>query len=282
MPLLVLLGLFVVTHDRPFLGVGIAAAAVLFWQFAVPIALFVWAAAIGHREDTIRVAVGGAAVGIAVVGIGVLPFVLIGAGEQLLVQTVLFPVLMNATQQSTLLYYLLSYFDNWILATAFVWIAIGGWLLLAMQACHGADSVALALAAILFWLVFGGALFGQTATLDMQPVAPFVALGVGIAIGALPDVPLSMDVPRLQYVRVRSAVTLGIVLVAVVAWIYWAAFPPYEMVSSDVAAAYLGGEMPSSCTEHVNYLGTQYRQAVPWDSGTQCAGMGRFLEWLRM
>lgn len=247
-------------RDHPLIAGALAAGAAGFWQFAIGFAL-VLGVVTAHqdlvRDDwgtTNRFLAGGA----ATAALFVAPFVIMGAGEQLFIQTVVVPFTMGGSEQTVVAIKsaMLRFEFTVVLFGIGIVATIGIAVQLAMENHQTAPLEAVALGLCLWWLLAPVAL-GQTGAPDLIPVLPTLAIGVGLTLARVD-----------ASVRYFVAVIVVIILLLQLA----AGGPTWGM--SELGASFLGGNVPEGCHIRLSVPEQSWiQQTATTRADARCSGL---------
>lgn len=253
------LGAFLlVKRGHPLLGVGVATLAPAFWQFAAIIPLVTVAAGLrqySDQRDRLRYLASAVLLMAALTGAVIAPYLLAGAGSQLLAQTVVVPLLQNSSSGGLMVYFWLSFIATWEISLPVFALGATGLALLGFDGHARDDDTATGLVAVAGWFIAISGLTGQTGPLDVLPMVPFVAIGVGMVVGVAPRAPLSSVRQTLPNVGIQTTVLAVLGVWAILAFIRFGWYPPYVMAGEQIGLQYLAGYSPATCHGADNFIG---------------------------
>jgi hypothetical protein len=281
-PLCGVAAILLLRRDRPLAAVAVGTLAAAFWQFAVivPLTVYVAAVAAADRKSQWARAVRGAITMGTVAAAVCLPYVLAGAGGEMVSQTVLVSLVSEQAYGGTGVFGWLSYLDNFGHALPLFAAGAAGIAALGFRARTTRDPATTALVVQAVWFTVAGGVLSQVGPLDTIAMVPYVAVGVGVCVGLVPRTPLTTVDAALPAVSARTGVVLLLAVFGALSLAYYAPYPPYVFGPTDAGIAYLEGAPPGGCHEHLNRIGQWWVDAVG-PAGEECRDLGETLSPLR-
>lgn len=243
-----LLGVYIYLRDRPILGVATAALAASFWQFGVIFFLVVGAALfrdIINQERSPIVAVYSLCAVIVVTLLIIAPFVYLGAGIQMVSQTVIAPVVTGT---------LLTHPLNVIIWLGPMFVLMGGAAIVILQFRVREEGLrkwmttdtGLFVAVPAIWFSILGFATGQVGRPDLVPLIGVAGIAIAISYNELDQSGLS----TYHYLGVAAVVGALILIGAIHGLLF-----DWQLNGGEIVQMYWSGDLPSQC--HVRLSGPE-------------------------